>query len=458
MNMINKNKILLLSLLLVITSNTIAMERPVVRPQDETLIEQLSQAVQAKDFECYFTLLEREPIEKQKELCQAVLTPEKSIWGGEVDAPQSRDKQAIHYAAKQGNAAAIKRLLDLGAAIDARGQYGMTPLLIACQAGHLSVLTVLLERGADKTATDNNGLSALHLAADSITDDHEKAAIIASLLKDTLCSVKSADQWLSATVDARTPRGIVLARNDCLSEFVLRSVGAQLNERETEQFKGRGLCFSLLKNEVSKQEMLEAISKKSLAPWDPNTIDSNDHTTFLMKAVTNSCLSCVELLLKDKRTNPNIPDNTGETPLHLSAYAMNANEFAICSLLLSLQRTNPILKDNYGKTARERLEAQVEEDKKKWGLSLSAACALKYFNLRRMRVNLYLSLLNARCSEQCSEPSCWHVPHLPADICMKIARLLTESSLPCEKIQETAPIIAGSTAFERFMAGLGQRQ
>jgi len=41
---------------------------------------------------------------------------------------------------------------------------GRTPLLIACQEGHLEVARLLIDRGADKEKATNNGNTPLHLA------------------------------------------------------------------------------------------------------------------------------------------------------------------------------------------------------------------------------------------------------------------------------------------------------
>jgi ankyrin repeat protein len=59
----------------------------------------------------------------------------------------------------------IGLLLRNGAKVDARSNYGFTPLQVAVAAGRLEVAEVLLEAGADLEATNKAGLSVLNLAS-----------------------------------------------------------------------------------------------------------------------------------------------------------------------------------------------------------------------------------------------------------------------------------------------------
>jgi ankyrin repeat protein len=56
-------------------------------------------------------------------------------------------------------------LLDHGADIDAKDNYGRTSLHRACANGHVSIVTELLSRGANTEAKDNgDGNTPLHVA------------------------------------------------------------------------------------------------------------------------------------------------------------------------------------------------------------------------------------------------------------------------------------------------------
>jgi predicted nucleic acid-binding OB-fold protein len=57
-------------------------------------------------------------------------------------------------AARKGDVAVVKDLLDKGANVNSKNRYGSTPLFFACDRGHLEVVKLLLDRGADMNARD----------------------------------------------------------------------------------------------------------------------------------------------------------------------------------------------------------------------------------------------------------------------------------------------------------------
>lgn len=61
----------------------------------------------------------------------------------------------------------VRRLLDLGADLDAVDDRGWSALMIAAERGHGEVAALLLERGADPTIKDDKGRRAADLASDA---------------------------------------------------------------------------------------------------------------------------------------------------------------------------------------------------------------------------------------------------------------------------------------------------
>lgn len=61
----------------------------------------------------------------------------------------------------------IRRLIGRGADASARNNQGQTALHLACSEGSLCSVTALVEKGADVTAVDSEGPNAIHYAAQS---------------------------------------------------------------------------------------------------------------------------------------------------------------------------------------------------------------------------------------------------------------------------------------------------
>ena len=66
---------------------------------------------------------------------------------------------------QEGKLIAVQQLLIVGADIEERGAYQMTPLLYACFRGEAAVAKVLIENGADLCARDDGNWTAIHCMA-----------------------------------------------------------------------------------------------------------------------------------------------------------------------------------------------------------------------------------------------------------------------------------------------------
>jgi len=73
-----------------------------------------------------------------------------------VAAQQSSTDRAdaLSEAARKGDAAAVKKLLDEGVPVDTKFRYNRTALSFAADRGHAEVVKLLVERGADVNAKD----------------------------------------------------------------------------------------------------------------------------------------------------------------------------------------------------------------------------------------------------------------------------------------------------------------
>jgi ankyrin repeat protein len=76
----------------------------------------------------------------------------------------NRIERELLEATRENNLAEVRRLLSVGADVNAKGHDDWTSLQWACYRGHLAVVIELLEHGADIEVKDNDGWTALHFA------------------------------------------------------------------------------------------------------------------------------------------------------------------------------------------------------------------------------------------------------------------------------------------------------
>ena len=112
-----------------------------------------------------------------------------------LTVPVHEDYLDLFGAVQAGNLAAVFRFLDTkGIDLEQRSSVdGLTPLLLAADTGNLSIVEVLLNRGADIDATDEQGRTALFLATERGHED------IVSLLLEKGCDTEVTDDLLGQT-------------------------------------------------------------------------------------------------------------------------------------------------------------------------------------------------------------------------------------------------------------------
>ena len=71
---------------------------------------------------------------------------------------------SIHDAAIDGNIEAVKQHIAAGADVNAKDDYGLTPLHFAAGAGHKEIVELLIAKGADVNTKDSDGETHLHWA------------------------------------------------------------------------------------------------------------------------------------------------------------------------------------------------------------------------------------------------------------------------------------------------------
>ena len=221
-----------------------------------------------------------------------------------VNTPNNKgdSDERLLEASRSGRVREVQKLLDAGANVDTcsngvacKGTVGErgggTPLSLACEGGHLGVVKMLLSRGADPNAADDEHSSPLHAAA---LDGH-----------------------------------IDVVRH-------LLTMGADPNLRDTEL--QTPLCDAALEGHGDIVEcLLEAGA-------DPDVTDSTNQTP-LFDACTNGRNGVVQSLLA-AGADPNARDDTGRTPL--SEACSNGRDAVVRELI---SNSDLRFRDNLGCTA-----------------------------------------------------------------------------------------------------------
>jgi Ankyrin repeats (3 copies) len=100
-----------------------------------------------------------------------------------AQAPPLTKAEQFQDAARKGDAATVKKLLDDGVDVNTKFRYNATALFYACDHGHLEVVKVLLERGADMGLKDTfYGFTPLALATGPAQKKKPEHSEIAKLL------------------------------------------------------------------------------------------------------------------------------------------------------------------------------------------------------------------------------------------------------------------------------------
>ncbi len=84
----------------------------------------------------------------------------------------ARGDSLLHHIASYGLEHLVPKLLHMGCALEAVGQYGRTPLLTAAQWGQARTAAALVRAGANLCAMDDSGMNAAHIA-----ESHGHAAL-----------------------------------------------------------------------------------------------------------------------------------------------------------------------------------------------------------------------------------------------------------------------------------------
>jgi ankyrin repeat protein len=272
--------------------------------------------------------------------------------GADMNKADADGRTPLHSACAAGKADLAGRLILLGARVDAADKDGNTPLHLALEKKLDGTVNGLLARGADPKARNQQGLSAVDVAAQA---GGKNAAIVEHVAEkghspETRNDLKYMSEFLSATADEYAARPKPQGAAATLDEREMAQLGLKRAGRLREKGKLDNATTPDRIADLAKQSaklpfatkvleraegrktrvstLTDLAGREEESKWDANLVTITqllDEDPALIHAVPNllhnACKvgneKLVKLLLK-RGANPLERNPLGETPLHKS--------------------------------------------------------------------------------------------------------------------------------------------
>lgn len=234
------------------------------------------------------------------------------------------NETALHAAARRGDTAMVRLLLEHKADINATDKSGFTPLLNAAEKGYLAIVAILVQQGADLAAHSQKDSCAVAMAAGStnrlllewlseklpVVDFKDKVlALQAASMHGRLANVR----WL---LEQGVPAGVT---NSYGTPLVFASGGpgriARMRQQKQPGIQSRPLDVG---NEAGPEEDYAQIVSLLLSGGADVNAAGPEGRTPLHLAAAFGCLPIAEILL-DHTADVRALSALGKTPLHEAA-------------------------------------------------------------------------------------------------------------------------------------------
>ena len=197
--------------------------------------------------------------------------------GVDVNAKDNWDYTLLINASNDGHTEIVSMLLEKGADVNARDeQFGWTAFMWACQKRYTEIVSMLLDKGSDVNAKDNEDRTALMLAS-----DYGDTEIVAMLLeKGADVNAKTKQDWTALMLamnardyDSETSRYFMMASHKHIELVtMLLEKGADVNAKNKEGHTAL-MCANgneytetakLIENHIRRIELMKQILKTAL--------------------------------------------------------------------------------------------------------------------------------------------------------------------------------------------------
>ena len=215
--------------------------------------------------------------------------------GADPNAVAPDGSTAVHWAVHRDSLEMLNALLGAGARPDRPTRYNVAPLTLAAENGNALLIERLLAAGADADTVSEEGQTALMTAA-----RNGSVAAVRALLR------RGAKADLTESFRGQTALMFAAGEGNTEAAGLLLEVGAKLNARSTGGYTP--LLFAVRNNRYETVKFL-------LAQGADVNDKITDGTTALSMAILNADFDLAALLL-ESGADPNVPDPRGH-PLHV---------------------------------------------------------------------------------------------------------------------------------------------
>ena len=232
----------------------------------------------------------------------------------DVNAPEADGTTALHWAARNDDAALVDRLIRAGANAKAANRYGVTPLALACENGSAPVVERLLSAGVSPNTTGPLGETALHLCARTGRPEAVKALIARGATIDTVENWRGQTplMWAAAEGHADTMRLLIEAGADPNARSSIIVWERQRTEEPRDKWLPPGGLTPLLY--AARDGKLESAKVLISAGADVNIVDPDLHTALIL-ALVNGHFDVAGALIQ-AGADVNMEDKVGQTALY----------------------------------------------------------------------------------------------------------------------------------------------
>uniref|UniRef100_A0A8C2SPA5 Ankyrin repeat and death domain containing 1B n=1 Tax=Coturnix japonica TaxID=93934 RepID=A0A8C2SPA5_COTJA len=236
-------------------------------------------------------------------------------------------RTALHFAVARSHTSAVDFLLHHKARVDMADQHGLTVIHLAAWTGNLDIMRKLVKAGADQRAKNEEGMNALHFAA-----QNNSVKVIDYFLQDLHLTDLNKP-------DGKGRKPFLLAAERGHADMINNLVALNLFTTEKDKEGNTALHLAAKNGHSEAVEIL-------LQHWDEINDLNQQKNSPLHLAVINNHLLIVRKLLEANH-DINFLNHRQETPLHLAADLGNVE---MVEMLLKAGCDLKIT-DRHGKTA-----------------------------------------------------------------------------------------------------------